>query len=37
MRTAALRSEFKKFLGDKEIFKFLKDISEESQKHSSDH
>src|ERR1035438_7381334 len=28
---AALRSEFKKFLGDKEIFKFLKDICEESQ------
>jgi predicted transport protein len=27
----ALRSEFKKFLGDKEIFKFLKDICEESQ------
>jgi predicted transport protein len=28
---AALRSEFKKFLGDREIFKFLKDICEESQ------
>ncbi len=28
---AALRSEFKKFLGEQEIFKFLKDISEESQ------
>ena len=27
----ALRSEFKKFLGDQEIFKFLKDICEESQ------
>jgi len=28
---AALRAEFKKFLGDKEIFKFLKDICEDSQ------
>jgi len=28
---ATLRAEFKKFLGDKEIFKFLKDICEESQ------
>ncbi|HUD45542.1 MAG TPA: hypothetical protein VMR33_01875 [Candidatus Baltobacteraceae bacterium] len=28
---AALRGEFKKFLGDKEIFKFLKDICEDSQ------
>jgi len=28
---AALRSEFKRFLGDKEIFKFLKDICEDSQ------
>jgi hypothetical protein len=27
----ALKSEFKKFLGDKEIFKFLKDICEDSQ------
>jgi predicted transport protein len=27
----ALRAEFKKFLGDKEIFKFLKDICEDSQ------
>lgn len=26
-----LRSEFKRFLGDREIFKFLKDISEDSQ------
>ena len=27
----ALRGEFKKFLGDKEIFKFMKDVCEDSQ------